>query len=103
MRQKLQSRWQVSKNWCFCSLLLKSISSTERILGRKDFLKQNGRVDNMKNPRTSGPVKTSSVRAGNRNDILSPLDNINIPVGKMDEKSKVIPPSDDGAIGWIKG
>nr|WP_296835861.1 hypothetical protein [uncultured Marvinbryantia sp.] len=57
----------------------------------------------MKNPRTSGPVKTSSVRAGNRNDILSPLDNINIPVGKMDEKSKVIPPSDDGAIGWIKG
>ncbi len=37
LRQKLQSRWQVSKNWCFCSLLLKSISSTERILGRKDF------------------------------------------------------------------
>lgn len=56
----------------------------------------------MKNPRTAGAVKTSSVRAGERSNILSPMKDINIPVGKMDEKSKVLSPSDCGAIGWIK-
>lgn len=56
----------------------------------------------MKNPRTTGPVKTSSVRAGQQSNILSPMQDIHIPIGKMDEESKVGSPSECGAVGWIK-
>lgn len=56
----------------------------------------------MKNPRTTGPVKTSSVRAGQQSNILSPIQDIHIPIGKMDKESKVGSPSDCGAVGWIK-
>lgn len=55
----------------------------------------------MKNPRTSGKVRRSSVRAGNRSDILSPTKPINIPVQEDYEKSKLKAPSDGGAFGWI--
>lgn len=57
----------------------------------------------MKNPRTSGKVKISSVRAGDKSNILSPMEDINIPVRKMNKESKILYSSEDGTQGWIKG
>ncbi|MDO4305398.1 MAG: hypothetical protein Q4C77_01075 [Eubacteriales bacterium] len=57
----------------------------------------------MKNPKTSGKVKISSVPAGEESNILSPTENINIPGRKMNKNSKILYTSDDGVQGWIKG
>lgn len=55
----------------------------------------------MKNPQTSGKIRTSSVRAGNKSNILSPLENSEIPTRKTYEESTIVAPSDGGAFGWV--
>lgn len=57
----------------------------------------------MKNPKTNGEVRESSVRAGESTK-FNPDEMVekNLPTRKPNKNSKVLAPFGGGAIGWIR-